>query len=416
MRVKLLISGFFVLRVHLYQTSWFPALCLAVLLVLLVALYQLKLQRLIRAERKIRETLDTLPAMAWVMEPDGTNRFVNQRCVDYTGFSLPQTAGEGWTSIVHPDDRDRYLRQWRACVAAGQPFEGEVRFRRADGAYRWFLNRAVALRDRRGNIVSWYGVSSDIEDRKRAEQLQAELAHINRVSTMGELAASISHELRQPLTAAMVTASTGVNWLKRDKPQIEKALEALEGVLEDGARANEIIDRLRSLYKKTPPKREPLAVNEVIGEMIALLRSEGTRHAISIRSDPANHLPEIVADRVQIQQVLMNLVLNGIEAMSEIGGVLTIKSQLREDGQIEISVSDTGPGLPSDGADRIFDAFFTTKPQGSGMGLAICMSIVESHDGRIWANGNGGRGATFYFMLPARPADTCTSTDTIRES
>ena len=181
---------------------------------------------------------------------------------------------------------------------------------------------------------------------------------------------------------------------------MSRADQTASEIIEDGTRASEIIDRLRSLYKKSPPKREPIAADEVIGEMVGMLRAEATRHAVSIRTDLADNLPNVIADRVQIQQVLMNVMLNGIEAMQDTGGVLTLKSRLREDGQIEISVNDTGPGLPPDKTDQVFDAFFTTKPQGSGMGLAISKSIVESHGGRIWANGNSSRGATFHFTFP----------------
>jgi signal transduction histidine kinase len=184
-----------------------------------------------------------------------------------------------------------------------------------------------------------------------------------------------------------------------------------EKIVEAGALAAEIIDRLRSLYKKAPPKRELVAMNEVIADMTGMLRSEARGHAVSIRTDLKDDLPMTVADRVQLQQVLMNLMLNGIEAMNETGGVITVKSQLNNDGQIQISVNDTGPGLPHGKADQLFEPFFTTKPQGSGMGLAICRSIVESHGGRIWANGNGGRGATFHFTLPAAPAEEKPPTD-----
>jgi signal transduction histidine kinase len=249
--------------------------------------------------------------------------------------------------------------------------------------------------------MKWCAVSTDIEDRKRTEELQSDLAHVNRVSTLGELAASIGHELKQPITAAMITASAGLKWLKRDSPNIEKASDALVEIRDSGKRATEILDRLRSLYKKAPFKRELLAMNEIISEMVALLRPEATRNAVSMRTDLADKLPNVLADRVQIQQVLMNLILNGIEAMSEAGGVLIVKSELGAEEQIQTSVNDTGPGLPHNNADRIFDAFFTTKPQGTGMGLAICKSIVESHCGRIWASGNAGRGATFHFTLPA---------------
>jgi signal transduction histidine kinase len=249
-------------------------------------------------------------------------------------------------------------------------------------------------------------VANDIEDRKHAEQLQADLTHASRVSTMGELVASISHELAQPLTVTTANARASLRWLQRDPPELTEARKGTEKIIEAGTLASEIINRLRSLYKKSSPKRELVAINEVIGEMAGMLGSEARRHGVSIHTDIKDDLPLTVADRVQLQQVLMNLMMNGIEAIKDTGGVVTVKSQLGEDGQIQVSIHDTGPGLPVGKADQIFDAFFTTKPQGSGMGLAISKSIVESHGGRIWANGDGGRGATFHFTLPAAPAET----------
>jgi signal transduction histidine kinase len=223
---------------------------------------------------------------------------------------------------------------------------------------------------------------------------------------MGELVASISHELAQPITATTNHAKASLRWLQRDPPDLTQVRKGTERIIEAGTFASEIINRLRSLYKKASPKRELVAINEVIGEMARMLGSEARRHGVSIYTDIKDDLPMTVADRVQLQQVLMNLMLNGIEAIKDTGGVVTVKSQLAEDGQIKISVNDTGSGLPLGKADQIFDAFFTTKPQGSGMGLAISKSIVESHSGRIWANGDGGRGATFHFTLPAAPAQT----------
>ena len=285
-------------------------------------------------------------------------------------------------------------------LATGKPFDNEVRYRRAaDGQYRWFVTRAVPQRDGRGKIIKWYGISTDIEDRKRAEELQADLAHVNRVSILGELSASLSHELKQPIAAAMLSANTTLEWLNRDEPNLERARETTSRILKYGIRATDIIDRLRSLYKKTPLKHELIDVNEVIGEMAVLLRDEANRYGVSIRTDFAADLPKVMADRVQLQQVLMNLMLNAIEAMNDTGGVLTVKSQLGEAGQVMISVSDTGVGLPTDKGDEIFKAFVTTKPQGSGMGLAISRSIVESYCGRLWATANDGRGATFHFTL-----------------
>jgi signal transduction histidine kinase len=235
---------------------------------------------------------------------------------------------------------------------------------------------------------------------------EAALAHTDRVSTLGELVASISHELAQPITVTTAHAKASLRWLQRDPPNLTEVRKGTERIIEAGTFASEIINRLRSLYKKAPPKRELVAINEVIGEMVLLLQGEASEYAVSVRTDLAAGLPKITADRVQVQQVLMNLMLNGIEAMKEIGGVLTAKTERDECGQVLISVSDTGVGLPAGTADEIFNAFFTTKPQGSGMGLAISKSIVESHDGQIWANGDGGRGATFHFTLPAASAKT----------
>ena len=191
-----------------------------------------------------------------------------------------------------------------------------------------------------------------------------------------------------------------MRWLQRDPPDLTQVRKGTEKIVEAGTFASEIINRLRSLYKKAPPKREFVAINEVIGEMVRLLRGEANEYAVSIRTDLAADLPKITADRVQLQQVLMNLMLNGIEAMKETGGVLTVKTGGGEGGRVLISVSDTGVGLPAGRADEVFNAFFTTKPQGSGMGLAISRSIVESHGGRLWATSHDGRGATFHFTLP----------------
>jgi PAS domain S-box-containing protein len=387
-----------------YQTTWFRLLSVAAFLAFLWGLYQLRVQQLRVEERKLREAVETIPAMSWIAGPRGALQFVNRRWVEYTGLSQLK-AEEVRKVAIHPDDLDRIHRRMEASFASGEPFEEEMRIRRTDGEYRWFLSRAVALRDKRGKVVKWYGAATDIQDRKRAEELQAELAHTNRVSMMGELVASISHELAQPLTVTTANAKASLRWLQRDPPELTEVRKGTERIIEAGTLASEIIDRLRSLYKKSSPKRELVAINEVIGEMVLLLRGEANEYAVSIRTDLAADLPKITADRVQLQQVLMNLMLNGIEAMKEIGGALTVKTERGEGGQVLISVSDTGVGLPTGGADEIFNAFFTTKPQGSGMGLAISRSIVESQGGRLWATSNDGRGATFHFTLLAALAE-----------
>jgi C4-dicarboxylate-specific signal transduction histidine kinase len=245
-------------------------------------------------------------------------------------------------------------------------------------------------------------------ERKHAEEAwreaQAELARVSRVTTMGELTASLAHEVNQPIAAAVTNANTCLRWLTRDHPDLEEAREAASRIVKDATRAAGIISRVRLLFKKSPTQRELVDVNEAIREMIVLLRSEATRYNITVRMELAADLPRIMGDRVQLQQVLMNLILNSIDAMKEVDGAreLAVKSQRTEKEEVLVSVSDTGVGLPPQQADQIFNAFFTTKPHGTGMGLRISRSIVESHGGRLWAADNSPRGASFHFALPTK--------------
>jgi PAS domain S-box-containing protein len=388
-----------------YQTNWFRALCVAAFLGVLWAAYRLRVEQLRRQEKKLRDVIETMPTFAWTALADGYVDFVNSHWEEYTGLSTEKTLGSGWEAAVHPEDLLRHSDRWHASLASGEPFESEARFRRAvDGQYRWFMNRAVPLRDGRGKVIKWYGNSTDIEDRRRAEQLQADLAHVNRVSTLGELTTSLAHDIKQPIGAAVTNAEACARFLDRDQPDVSEAREAALEMARDAKHAAQLIDRVRSLYRKDSSRLDIVDVNEIIEEMDLLLRSESHRHAVSLRTDLADELPKITADRVQLQQVVMNLMLNGIESMRENGGELIIKSQLREDGKLQISVTDSGVGLPPEKADQIFNAFFTTKPQGTGLGLAITRSIVESHGGRVWAAANSERGTTFHFTLPIRTA------------
>ena len=246
------------------------------------------------------------------------------------------------------------------------------------------------------------------EERERTEerlrQAQAELAHVSRVTAMGELTASLAHEVNQPIAASVTDANTCLRWLSRDQPDLQEAREAASRVVKDATRAAEIITRIRLLFKKGVPVPELIDINEVIEEMIVLLRTEATRYSISVRTELATGLPQLEGDRVQLQQVLMNLIINGIDAMKEVEGLreLVINSQRAENEQLVVSVTDTGVGLPAQQADQIFDAFFTTKVNGTGMGLRISRSIVESHGGRLWASPNSPRGASFHISLPTK--------------
>jgi C4-dicarboxylate-specific signal transduction histidine kinase len=251
-------------------------------------------------------------------------------------------------------------------------------------------------------------LQAESRERKRAEealsQSQADLSRVSRVTTMGELTASLAHEVNQPIAAAVTSANSCLHWLAADVPNLDKARAAAMRIVKDGTRASEIISRIRLLFQKGTPQWELADVNEIIGEMIALLRRETVRQSISVRTELATDLPQVMGDRVQLQQVLMNLFVNSIDAMKDVDGTreLTIKSQRAENEQVVVSVSDTGVGLPSQQADQIFNAFFTTKPHGTGMGLRICRSIVESHGGRLWAANNSPRGASFHFALSTK--------------
>jgi signal transduction histidine kinase/DNA-binding response OmpR family regulator len=308
---------------------------------------------------------------------------------------------------THPDDRMR-LRQIIGCASIERSeFTAEHRLLMADGSVKYV--RAVAhpsTRDDPESLV-FVGAVMDITERKRAEVererlhlLEADLAYKNRVSMMGELAASLAHEIKQPIAAAAINGKACTEWLHRDVPDVTEASQAASAMVAAVTRAGGIIDRVSSLYRRGTPERELVDLNEIVREMSVLLGDMANRNAVSIRTDLDPKLPTTTADRVHLQQVLMNLMLNGIEAMQNTCGELTVASKRTEDGQLLISVSDTGIGLSIDETERIFEAFFTTKPRGTGMGLSISRRIIASHGGHLWASPNTARGATFQFTLP----------------
>ena len=293
-------------------------------------------------------------------------------------------------------------------IREGADYDVEFRIRRTDGTIRFL--RGIGHHNPSQEIGQYVGITMDITERKRADeereklrQLEADLAHINRVNMMGELAAALAHEIRQPIAASITSASACLRWLARDPPDLERARAAAARIEQDGNRAADVINRLRSFYMKgVPPERDMVDIKEIVREMTALLRKEAVRHSIKIHSELDEDMPNVLADRVQLQQVFLNLMLNAIEAMKDTGGKLTIGSRPTLEGEIVVSIGDTGVGLPAENIERIFDAFHTTKPQGTGMGLAITRSIVEAHGGRVWATGNQDAGATFHFTIPAK--------------
>jgi len=311
-------------------------------------------------------------------------------------------------ACIHPEDRPSYVEMITRATNEKADWDTEYRIILENGKLKHIHAVAHAVTNGTGDLVEYIGTVMDVTERKRAEaalrEAQSDLARINRVTTMGELTASLAHEINQPLAAAVTNANTTLRWLTREHPDLEEARASALRIVKDGTRAAEIITRMRSLFKKGTQQRELVDINEVIREMIVLLRGEATRYSITFRTELATNLPTFMADRVQLQQVLMNLMLNGIEAMKDTDGTreLTIKTQRAENDHVLISVSDTGVGLPAQFADQIFNAFFTTKGQGTGMGLSISRSIVEAHGGRLWADNNSPRGAGFYVSLPTK--------------
>ena len=312
---------------------------------------------------------------------------------------------------IHPEDRARYERAFNRAIADKSDLDAEFRILLPDSTVRYIRSVGHPVLDALGEVTQMMGVIMDVTESRQAEQeherLRQELAHLsrlNRISTIGELTASLAHEIKQPIGAAVTNAQACLRFLDGDRLNLIEAREAALETASDAMRAADIIDRVRSLYRKDSSHQEMVDVNELIQEMIVMLREEANRHSITTRTDLAEGLPKVMADRVQLQQALMNLMLNGIEAMQETTGELSIKSSQADDRVVLISVTDAGVGLPSDKTNQIFDAFITTKPQGTGLGLAITRSIIESHGGRVWATANSGRGTTFHFTVPQRKA------------
>jgi signal transduction histidine kinase len=308
---------------------------------------------------------------------------------------------------ILPEDERAVRPKLEYAIGAGEDYDVEFRIRRTDGAIRFL--RGIGHHNPLQELGEYVGITMDITDQRHAgmeherlRQLEADLAHVNRVNMMGELAAALAHEIKQPIAASVTSANALLRWLAHDPPDLERARATAVRIEEDANRAADVINSLQTFYRRgTTLKREIVDLKNVIKEMAVLLGTEASRYSIRIDTEVDNEIPKLRVDRVQLQQVLMNLMLNAIEAMKDSGGELHIKSRLNPEGWLLVSISDTGEGLPEEWTEEIFDPFRTTKPQGTGMGLTITRSIVESYGGRVWATANQGAGATFHFLLPS---------------
>lgn len=317
-----------------------------------------------------------------------------------------------WTETIHPDDRSRVIDTFTRWISRDGVDEYDIEFRivQPTGALRWVHERGVVIVDASGAPYRVSGISTDITDRKRSEdalnEVRSDLAHVARVATLGEMTAAIAHEINQPLGAIVNNANAGLRWLAAGK--VHEALESGRLVVEDGHRASEILARIRAMVQKSPPHKQWIDINDALSEVLTLVGSQAERHHVSIDSSLSDDMPPVWADRVQVQQVILNLVMNAIEAMADTPDGLrriAVGSSLVGDTTVHVSVRDHGSGVSPEECDRLFEAFHSTKPNGLGMGLAISRGIVQAHHGRLWASANADRGATFQFTLPVSAGD-----------
>jgi PAS domain S-box-containing protein len=358
-------------------------------------------------ELSLLQIIETIPEMLWSASPEGAIDYCNGRLLDYTGFSAKQVMADGWMSLLHPDDIEPTVAVWRSCVTTGAPYQVEVRtFHAADHTYRWCVTSALPLLDQEGRIVKWHGTVVDMHDWKQAQEelrnTQAELARITRVMTIGQLTASIAHEVSQPLSGILTNASTCLRMLKSDPPNIEGARETARRTIRDANRTSEVITRLRTLFSKKQIEVELLDLNEAAREVIALLSGELQRNNVILKHEFSDHLPAVKGDRVQLQQVILNLIRNGSDAMDTVHDrprQLIIRTEIGGN-NVTVSIQDSGVGFSLEISERLFESFFTTKQEGMGVGLSVSRSIVEAHQGRLWAVRNAGPGATFSFSIP----------------
>jgi PAS domain S-box-containing protein len=356
------------------------------------------------SEERFRNMANHAPVMLWMAGRDKLCDFFNQSWLEFTGRTMEQETGNGWAEGIHPDDVKRCLETYHSAFDARQPFEMDYRLRRHDGEYRWVLDRGSPRFDSSGEFIGYVGSAVDITDRKRAEENDRQLAHLQRLAGLGELVATIAHELKQPLAAIMTNAESGQKWLESANPPLDELREVIADILEDDKRASEVISRIREFITRRETRIEPLDLNSAVTEVLRLIGGDAARRRVQLRAELAEGLPPALGDRVQLQQVLINLAVNGMDAMTntpEATRCLTIQTKVNGGGYVEVAVMDRGGGIAPDRLAHLFEPFVTTKAEGMGLGLAISRSIIESHRGRIWAENIPGGGAAFYFTVPA---------------
>ena len=370
------------------------------------------------SESEFRLALDNIPSFVATLDANGELETVNRPLLEYFGQTLEDLRRWSTSDMVHPEDLPRVVAAWQRSVETGMPYESEQRLYRADGEYLWFHTRGRAVRDGEGRIVRWYNVMTEIDERRRVEEqlrrseaslweTEARLAHAAQIAAVGELAASIAHEVNQPLAAVVTNGHACLRWLAGQPPNIAMAREAADRIVRDGKDAGEVIRRVRSLFTRAAAEHTAVDVNAVIREVLQILDIQLTRRSIAVECDLQDSLPSAAGDRVQCQQLVLNLVLNAIEAMEVVTnrpGTACVcarpacKSKQGGHEEVLVEIRDEAP--VSKIRRRAFEPFFTTKKNGLGLGLAICRSIVEAHNGRLWATRGESFGTTLLFTLP----------------
>jgi PAS domain S-box-containing protein len=359
------------------------------------------------SENRLQLIIDTIPGMVWSALADGGGDFANRHFRTYLGLSMDEARNWGWASAVHPDDLAELTEAWRVMAERVEAGEVEARLRRFDGEYRWFLCRGNPLKDAAGD-VKWFGINVDIHDWKLAQdelrEAQAELSHITRVMGMGQLTAAIAHELAQPLSGIVANASAGMKMLSTEPPNIDGVQETVRRTLRDANRASDVTERLRAMYSKRDPVVELVDLNVIAQEVIGFAHGDLRKNGVRLRTHLAADLPAVRGDRIQLQQVIFNFIKNSAEAMNGVVGRskdLEISTMREEPDHVRLAVKDAGVGFNQRISEKLFSPFFTTKANGMGVGLSVSRAIVESHNGRLWAEPNNTHGATFAFSIPA---------------
>jgi PAS domain S-box-containing protein len=367
-------------------------------------------------ERELSQLVDMVPSHLWRITPDGVPVFFNRRLVDFLGFDVAGADKPGGSRLaafieaaIHPEDAASVAEAFDRSLASGDKFSMKWRMRRVDGVYRWMAASAEAMRDRDGKIAQWYGLCHDIDDQVRAEEellrTQDRLGQASQAASLAELSASIAHEVNQPLAAVVTNSHACQRWLTAEPPNLERAQRTVDRIIRDANAAADVVSRIRALFKQTVQTRSTSTLGAVMAEVRRLMLDEASKHGVIVDSDVDADLPAVSFDRVQIQQVLVNLMRNAVEAMETVSGPRKLSLRARKNGSaVEVEVIDTGVGLEH--PERIFTPFFSTKESGMGMGLAISRSIVESHGGRLWAEANANGGSTFAFTLPIQAEGT----------